>query len=116
MAEYINRALALREVERWEEGITVNIKAELKALHAEDVVERAEYEKLKEKNTELEIMSDNFLRLNEALKKENSRLHEKIDKIIEEVEEQSYLTYDDNPCRVLNEECVLEILKRNIGE
>ena len=40
----------------------------------------------------------------------------KVDKAIEEIKEQSYLSYDDNPRRVLDEECVLEILKRNIGE
>ena len=39
----------------------------------------------------------------------------KIDKAIEEIKEESYLSYDDNPRRILNEECVLRILK-SIGE
>lgn len=77
-----------------------------------DVVERAEYQKLKEKNTELEIMSDNFLRLNEVLKKENSRLHEKINKAIEEIA--NLPTWgghlDVSPTTVLG------ILKRNIED
>lgn len=38
-----------------------------------------------------------------------------LDQIKAEIKEKSYLTYDNNPRRVLDEECVLEILKRNIG-
>lgn len=36
---------------------------------------------------------------------------DRINKAIAEIKEQSYLSYDDNPRRVLDEECVLAILK-----
>ncbi len=45
MAEYINRALALREAEIYEKGITASIKVELKALPREDVIERSKIDK-----------------------------------------------------------------------
>jgi hypothetical protein len=48
MAEYIDRALVLRELERYKKGITVNIKAELKALPIEDVIERSKINEAKE--------------------------------------------------------------------
>lgn len=35
----------------------------------------------------------------------------KIDEIIEKVKDESYLSYDDNPRHILDEECVLAIIK-----
>lgn len=64
MAEYIDRALALREVKRWENGITVNIKAELKALPPADVIERSKIDNaLADMQTMLdqEVLSDNVI-------------------------------------------------------
>lgn len=84
-----------------------------------DVVERSEYQKLKDKNTELEIMSDDFLRMNEVLKKENSRLYEKIDKvkanieILLEQEKQKDGTYTDVGQGIA---IALGLLNNEIGE
>lgn len=58
MAEYIDRALALREVKRWENGITVNIKAELKALPPADVIERSKIDKVIDEIIEKSFISD----------------------------------------------------------
>ena len=35
----------------------------------------------------------------------------KINEIIEKIKDESYLSYDDNPRRILDEDCVLEIIK-----
>ena len=115
MAEYINRDLALHEVERWEEGITVNIKAELEALPQEDVVDRSEYEKLKIENTELKIKyADAEKRFCNAMDK-NAKLCSKLDKAIEKIvflrqHKAKYITEDRKICIDSGE--VLKILQK----
>ena len=102
-----------------------------------DVVERSEYQKLKEKNTELEIISDDLLRRNEVLKKENKELVEIainaigadsqscsdleklescINKAIEEVENAPTFDYQLHLTKteVIRKDVALEILKRNL--
>ena len=100
-----------------------------------DVVERSEYQKLKEKNTELEIISDDFLRRNEVLKKENKelaikydnamnsvidaredaeKLRSKVDKAIEEINNCKVYGHTKT-ARLVSLPEVLEILKKSIG-
>ena len=40
----------------------------------------------------------------------------KIDEIIEKIKDESYLSYDDNPRRILDEDCVLEIIKEVLAK
>lgn len=40
----------------------------------------------------------------------------KIDEIIEKVKDESYLSYDDNPRHILNEECVLAIIEEVLAK
>ena len=95
----------------------VTVRDILECTHEEDVVERSEYQKLKEENTELVIITDNFLHLNEVLRKENSRLHEKIDKAIKEIiEYRDDKNNDFDPYEVEVINAVLEIIKKNIKE
>lgn len=40
----------------------------------------------------------------------------KIDEIIERVKDESYLSYDDNPRHILDEECVLKIIEEVLAK
>ncbi len=40
----------------------------------------------------------------------------KIDEIIEKVKDESYLSYDDNPRHILDEECVLAIIEEVLAK
>lgn len=81
-----------------------------------DVVEKEKYEMLNEWTATLRHqLEETFNRIDE-LNKLNGNMRKKIDKAIKEIKEESYLSYDGNPRRILDEECVLEILERNIGE
>lgn len=40
----------------------------------------------------------------------------KIDEIIEKVKDESYLSYDDNPRRILDEECILKIIEEVLAK
>ena len=72
-----------------------------------DVVERSEYESLLKQLNHWQ--SEHAKRV-----LENCKLHSKINEIIEEIKDESYLSYDDNPRRILDEDCVIEIIQRNI--
>jgi len=86
---------------------------------AEDVVERSEYNLLKQENKELAIKYDNAMNRVINAREDIEKLRSKIDKAIEEIDnliddsdrESDYLDgHQDGFCEAL------EILKRNIGE
>ena len=115
MAEYIDRKKYMKD--KYNCDLIQIDNVELVPLYQiidrlEQSIERSEYEKLRLVNLDLAETNKGLLAEHEQLLK----LRSKIDKVIEEIKEESYLSYDDNPRRILDEECVLEILKRNIGE
>jgi hypothetical protein len=67
-----------------------------------DYVIKALWENEKLKSKKLEI--DNVI--------ERSKINE----IIEKIKDESYLSYDDNPRIILDEDCVLEIIKEVLSE
>ena len=89
-----------------------------------NVVECAEYEKLKKENVELKIKYDDAEKRCCHAMDRNAKLRSKIDKVIEEIEKtentQEHTSYDGdiNIKGAFNDgmEKALEILKRNIGE
>lgn len=119
MAEYIDKnKIPWAKVDNpkgvfWERVV---FESAINNITPADVIERSEYEYLKKENRELAIKYDNAMNMVINEQENVTRLRSKIDKAIEEIKEESYLSYDDNPRRILDEECVLEILKRNIGE
>ena len=127
MAEYIDREKLLDELSESasyhaesgrEYQLLLRDRNIVREQPTADVIERSEYEKLKQKNIELEIEYDDVMKMNALRVTEFKQLRSKIDKAIEEIDflrqhRAKYITEDNKICIDSGE--VLKIL-RNIGE
>lgn len=92
-----------------------NLEDEIDNIKPADVIERSEYERLKQENRELAIKYDNAMNMVINEQENFIRLRSKIDKAIEEL--QNMKVYDrTKTARLVSLPEVFEILKKNIGE
>ena len=136
MAEYIDRENVKNLIETaiedsWDLDYTLEM---LEQINPTDVIKRAEYEKLKKENEELKnILADKSVLEEDGYYKTSCNLikkvfdmdfkmqkieHSKIDKVIDEIIEKSFISdiYNDRTDdEIIKLDDVLEILKR-IGE